>query len=237
MQVELKSLEKIKRYLAHKVKLPELGEYARLNDDDLWLKMVIQFCVMGGTRMFDNLMRNETAFSGFKKEIGLNKLLSIKKDRVKRIETVLKNYKATRFYSKQAKKIDDILKEIKVVDKGHVVLLDRLSHKQDFSTIRKELRKRNKYFKLKSASDFMINVGLSHDVMALDTRLVRILKDHFGLNIDVRKVQRNKKIYESIEEAIREACKEIGISLAHLDRIFFKYSDKNAISFIIEDLQ
>ncbi len=70
-----------------------------------------------------------------------------------------------------------------VVKNGRIVLLNGLSHENDYAYIRNELIKRTRYFKLKSASDFMISVGLSHDVIALDTRVIKILRDHFNLNV------------------------------------------------------
>ena len=232
---DIEKLEKIKKYLVGKVKLPKLGSYLSLNDEELWIKIVIQFCVMGGTRMIDSLMNDKTKSNEFKKKIGLNKLLLVKNNRQIYIDRVLKEYKATRFHNTQAKKIDNILKNLNVVKKGRIVLLDGLSYTQDFKIVRDKLMYRNPYFKLKSVSDFMIEVGLSHDVIAFDTRVVNILKKHFGLNVGVDKVQGNKAIYESIESALRRACGTISISLAQLDRILFRFSNKNAITFILED--
>jgi len=233
---DIESLGKIKKYLAHKVKLPNLGYYFSLSDEELWLKIVTQFCVMGGTRMIDNLINDEQRWNEFKTKISLNKLLSIRKDRQNYITKILRDYKSTRFYEKQAKKIDELLKNQSVIKDGRLILLDNLSHKEDYEYIRRKLIERNPYFKLKSASDFMIDTGLSHDVIALDTRVVGILKKHFDLNVSLNKIQGNKKIYLSIEQALRDACKQLNLSLAHLDRILFTFSGKDAISFILEDL-
>ena len=235
---DIDKLEKIKKYLVGKVKLPKLGSYLSLNDKELWIKIVVQFCVMGGTRMIGNLEKDKIRYAEFKKKIDLNNLkLIVEGDRLNYIDNILKDFKATRFHYQQAKKIDNILKNPKVVNKGHILLLDGLSHAHpDFMKVRAELMERNPYFKLKSASDFMIDVGLSHNVIALDTRIVGILKDYFGLNLDVNRVQGNKTIYESIERAIRNACEKLGISLAHLDRMLFRFSGKDTIAFILEDL-
>lgn len=234
---DIELLHKITEYLVNKVKLPELGHYKSTSDEDLWLKIVIQFCVVGGTRMIDNLIDNSSKYSEFKREIELNKLLSINKsDRLDHIGNTLKNFKATRFHQKQANKLNEILDISKIVRGGRIVLLEGLSYTQPFYEIRGKLMEKNRHFELKSASDFMINVGLSHDVIALDTRVVGILNKYFYLNVDTNKVQGNEKIYTSIEQALRQACKKINISLAHLDRMLFKFSNKNAISFIVEDL-
>jgi len=234
----IKVLEKINKYLSHKVKLPALGHYRSFNDEDLWIEIVIQFCVMGGARMVENLINDSSKYSEFKNEIGLNNLSSFKKsDRIGHIANILKTFKATRFHSQQAKKIDALFNNPKVIKDGRIVLLGGLSHTQPFNEIRDKLIDRNPYFKLKSASDFMIKVGLSHDVIALDTRIVGVLNNYFGLNLNVNRVQSNKIAYESIERLFRDACKKIKIPLAHLDRILFKFSGKNAIAFILEDLE
>lgn len=217
------------------LELRELGDYSFLGDEDLWLKLVTQFCVVGGARMIDNLKANKK-WEKFKTEISLNRLLSIAKDRQKYIAQILKKYKATRFYNKQGTKIDELLNNPNVVKNGRIVLLNGLSHENDYAYIRNELIKRTRYFKLKSASDFMISVGLSHDVIALDTRVIRILKEYFGLNINADKVQGNEKIYLSIENALRDGCRKIDFSLALLDRMLFRFSGESAISFILKYL-
>ena len=201
------------------------------------MKIVKELCVMGGTRMIDNLMENKKKYTMFKKQISLTNLLSINPNqREKYIAKILKDFKATRFYNQQAEKIVEFLKNSNIIARGHVVLLKGLSHKQPAEYIRNELMRRNTYFKLKSASDFMIEVGLSHDVIAFDTRIVNILKKHFDLNVSVDKVQGNKDIYESIEDALRQSCGVLDISLAQLDRLLFRFNNKNVITFILEYL-
>jgi len=232
----LERLAKLKKYLSHKAELPILGR--SFKDEDLWIEIVTQFCVMGGTRMIESLMNDSSKYSEFKNEIGLGKLLSFKKSkRIGHIANVLKTFKATRFHPQEAEKINALFSNSKVIRDRRIVLLDGLSYKQPFNKIRDELIRRNPYFKFKSASDFMIKVGLSRDVIALDTRILGVLNDHFGQKLKPNKVQGNKKVYELIEEALRKACKKIRIPLARLDRILFKYSEKRAIAFILEDLK
>jgi len=233
---DIEKLKKLKKYLIRKVNLPKLGYYLSLDDEELWIKIVVQFCVMGGTRMIDNLIENKKEFAKFKDQISLTRLLSIKTGRIGFIAKTLKEFKATRFYNRQAEKIDSIMKNPRVVAGKRIVLLDGLSHKHHGRDVRTKLMRRNPYFKLKSTSDFMIDTGLSDDVIALDTRVVGILKEHFNLNLNLNRVQNNKAIYESIESALRKACGELGISLAQLDRMLFRFSNKNAITFVLEDL-
>ena len=230
-------LEKLKQYLADKVELPRLGYYSSLDDEELWLKIVLQFCVMGGTKMIDRLIMDERNWNEFRARMSLRELLAIEKNRSDHIAEILKDHKATRFVNKQARKIDRLLGNQSVIKDGRLVLLHHLSHNDGYERIRRKLMERNPYFRLKSASDFMIVTGLSHDVIALDTRIAKILREHFDLNVeDLNKIQRNERIYLSIEQALRDACNNLSLSLAHLDRILFRYSGKDALSFVLEDL-
>ena len=44
--------------------------YTNLNNEDLWMKIVEQFCVMGGAKLLDNIKnKDEKKWSSFKKKI------------------------------------------------------------------------------------------------------------------------------------------------------------------------
>ena len=89
---------------------------------------------------------------------------------------------------------------------------------------------------MKSASEYMIETGLSLYVIALSTPTTEILNEHFGLHVDPYKLQENRYMYESVEDALRRGCNQIGIPLAYFDRMLFHFTGKDAISFILEDL-
>ncbi len=109
-------------------------------------------------------------------------------------------------------------------DEDRFVLFKNLSHKNDANHIRHQLIQRCPVFRLKSASDFMIEAGLSRDVIALDTRIVGVLKDYFDYNLGPGQVQANIARYYSLEDALRKYCQKAGKSLAVLDRVLFRYS-------------
>jgi hypothetical protein len=56
------------------------------------------------------------------------------------------------------------------------------------NAIRDALMVRCPVFKVKSASDLMIEMGLSHNVIARDVRLVGALQRYFGYNLSVSRV-------------------------------------------------
>ena len=87
-------------------------------------------------------------------------------------------------------------------------------------------------FKPKSASDSMIEVGLSHDVIALDVRVVGGLQKYFSYNLPASKVQEHRDVYLSMESALREVCAEAGASLALLDRALFQLGGMSALEFM-----
>ncbi len=84
--------------------LRKLGDYSFFGDEDLWLKLVTQFCVVGGARMIDNLKANKK-WEKFKTEISLNRLLSIAKDRQKYIAQIQKNIKLPDFIINRLQKL------------------------------------------------------------------------------------------------------------------------------------
>ena len=236
-QTDYTKLIKITKNLIHKVGMPHLGLYSEISQDEIWLSLVLQFCVVSGRRMTEDLRQDTFKLHEFKEKLNFRTLHSMKHKRKEYIADTLKKFKATSFYNKQAERLEDVLKSPEVINQNKLVLLKDLDHtKQNYKEIRDILIKRVPHFKLKSASDFMIENGLSLDVIALNTRIGEVLNEHFGLNLDNQKIQNSRAIYESIENALRKMCDKIGIPLAYLSKMLFYYSEKDTISYILEDL-
>ncbi len=234
---DTEKLTEIAKYLIDRIQLPQLGIYQELSEEELWFNLVLKICAIGGASLLDDLKRDEVRFHEFREKLSLSTLLTKTELRKEYIAGILKEYKATRFYNKQAEKIDNLVNHHSVVYRGHFVLLDDLDHNEmDYREIRNRLISRNSYFKLKSASEYMIDVGLSIDVISLNVRTAEILREHFGLKVDRHKLQDTKYIYESVEAGLRQGCNQIGIPLGYLDRMLFYYGEKDSISFILEDL-
>jgi thermostable 8-oxoguanine DNA glycosylase len=92
--------------------------------------------------------------------------------------------------------------------------------------------RRNPSFKMKSASDFMVDLGLSHDVIALDLRIVGFLNTYLDFDQKVEKIQSNKKFYTLIESSLRKECEKLNIKLSVLDRIIFNYLNISAFDYM-----
>lgn len=234
---DIQKITKITRYLIDQVDPPQLGLYSEMSQNDLWIRIVAQFCVIGGADKLEELEKNRQRYDEFRERLSLKVLWSKRSGRREYISNMLKYYKATSFYNKQAEKIGALLDNPRVVKDGRLVLFSDMDHRKlNFQEIRKMLINRNPYLKLKSASELMIDTGLSIDVIALNSRIAGILADHFGLEADHHKLQNTRYLYESVEDGLRRGCNRLGIPLAYLHRMLFRFSGKDTISFILENL-
>jgi thermostable 8-oxoguanine DNA glycosylase len=236
-EVDYSKLLKITKHLIHQVNMPQLGIYSSISQDELWLNLVLQFCVVSGKRMAEDLRSDEKKLHEFGKKLNFRYLISLKNNRKNYIANILKSYKATSFYNKQAERIEDVLRSPEVIHHNKLIFVKDINYeRQSHKEIRDLLMKRVPHFKLKSASDFMIENGLSLNVMAINTRIGEVLNHHFRLNLTNHRIQSNKRIYESVETSLRKGCDKMGVPLAYLSRMLYNYSEKDTISYILEDL-
>ncbi|MFW6100113.1 MAG: hypothetical protein ACOC90_01905 [Bacteroidota bacterium] len=234
---DIHKITKIAKYLIDRIQVPQLGIYNEISQEELWFDLILKICAVGGGDMLYELKKDESRLQEFRERISLSTLLTKGELLQEYIAGILKEYKATRFYNKQASKIVNLLSNPKVIHRGNFVLLNDIDHHAlSYKKIRNLLMTRNPYFKLKSASEYMIDVGLSIDVIGLNTQVTDMLREHYELQVDRHKLQNTKYLYESVEEGLRRGCEQVGIPLAYLDRMLTHFSEKDAISFLLEDL-
>jgi thermostable 8-oxoguanine DNA glycosylase len=213
------------------VRLEPIGRYLTMTQEDVWLDIVGQVCVMGSARHWERLNSNLSRIAEFKQAVSLQSL-DRQQDPLSHLAETLRSFSATRFYNKSAERLVEVLKSPDAFRDGKLELLEGLSHKDNPGQTRDALMERCTIFRLKSASDFMISVGLSHDVIALDTRIVGMLQDHLGYNFTAAQMQSSPELYLSLESALREFCYEQDVSLAQLDRLLFRFSQMSAIDLV-----
>ena len=215
-----------------RITLPALGRFEAMSTDDVWFALVSQVCVMGSARGMEAIVGSADVRQSFI-EASRPALMRAKGKGTERLAAVLSEFKATRFPTKNAAVLREIVASPSVYSGSRFVLFDGLVLGGDRDETRRTLRDRVRRFNLKSASDFMITTGLSDDVMALDTRVVGALRRYFGYTTPVGLVQSKPEVYLSVERALRSACAEIGKPLALLDRAIFQLAGRSALDFIL----
>jgi thermostable 8-oxoguanine DNA glycosylase len=133
--------------------------------------------------------------------------------------------------------LDTILATNTAFDHGKQVLLHGLSHNDNTDKTRETIMARSGIFGRKSASDFMISVGLSRDVIALDTRIVGVLRKSCGFKLSTGRIQASNSLYRRLESELRAVCQKCRTSLAQLDRLLFKYSNMSALDWVLKSGQ
>jgi thermostable 8-oxoguanine DNA glycosylase len=210
---------------------PELGRWKSLSDEELWRHIVSQVCVMGSALQMERLER-EGRRPAFDAALSLS-TLSAKQARIPYIAGQLKNFGVTRFYNKAAQRLESALGNSKIVLNSRVVLLENLPAGEPDAVREALLARSPSLFLRKSVSDLMITVGLSHDVIALDQRVVGLLNAHLGYNRKFDRLQSSQALYLSVEHCLREVCKEANVTLATLDRMLFNFAGLTAIEYLM----
>jgi thermostable 8-oxoguanine DNA glycosylase len=215
------------------IDLAPIGFYRTMSAADVWLKLVIQVCVTGSARHWIRLLNDQAKCKKFERAFSL-KSLDRHQYSVAYMADTLRRYSATRFPKQGAQRLKKALESPGVFQDGKLVLLEQLSHENHPYETRTLLMERCPVFGMKLASNFMIGVGLSHDVIALDSRVVGLLKTYFDYNYDASQIQSSRHRYLSLESALRELCQERNVSLATLDRVLFHFSTIGAIELAME---
>lgn len=224
-------LTKFIELFAPLIRLPKIGRYSKMGPEQVWKRLVSQVCVMGSARHMERLQSDPIGKKNFDKAVSLKETNKRRRKKAY-LTTVLTDFSATRFPKRAAENLTTLLKTQTVFSGRKVALFRNLSHKDDPRYIRDQLTKRCPIFRLKSASDFMIEVGLSQDVIALDTRVVGVFRQYFDYNLSPGRIQGNKAFYYSLEDALREYCYKKSTSLAVLDRVLFRYSGISAFELL-----
>ncbi|MFW5944408.1 MAG: response regulator [Bacteroidota bacterium] len=227
---------KISKYLVHRISMPELGLYNTLTKEELWVQLALKFCIAEEEDFPRYLKQHEAEFNRFKDTLSLKNLLSENKTRENYISRMLREFHVTRFPEIQATQINGLLNNSMVIDNGSFILLNEIDHEaMDAREIRNHLIYRAPSLNFRTASEYMIDTGLSVDVIGLDAKTISLLQKQLRLRLNDHNPEKNRERYESLEDTLRNACERIGIPLGYLHKML-KFSRKDSISFILNDL-
>jgi hypothetical protein len=208
----------------------------QVDDEKIWQGLIGQILVRGGARPLESLPSERKR--ELQEQTRLSKLLG-EPDPYSFLKNLLaKCPRPTRFPERAAEAIVELLSNDKVVNRNEcrIVLLDGIDkQRQSPQEIRRLLMQRTG-FGPKPVSDLMIVLGISHDVIAFDTRIVNTLVK-WGVFSDWERdrlkniVQECEPIYTALEAEIRKVLAEFPsmnccdikhMCLAFFDRVIFR---------------
>lgn len=214
------------------VEIAPIGQYRTMASHEVWFRLVGQVCVTGGSGPWDRLTGNPALAASFGEAVSDSEIRG-QQHPTEFLAATLRTYSATRFHNRAAGRLISLLEAPGVFLDHTLVLFEGLSSGDSAIQTRDELIKRCRIFGLKSVSDFMIDIGLSHDVIALDTRVVGIFQRYLGYNLTQSQMQGHRRRYLSLEAALRKLCEQHGVSLALLDRLLYRFGNIGAMDIAV----
>lgn len=216
-----------KYYDGTRDKMPVYGAWLSMSGEALWGHLIRIVIAMGRSAPSYRLMA-----SG---DFGLLSIESMRDFQAKRgrealierTHRILAGYQVRycsprKSTSAKARVIVDNLNDPAIVRGDELVLMEGIRSSRD---PRFYLIERVEGYGMKSASEFLTEIGYSRDYLAFDSRLKRIFSLIFNRDFD--RAIRTPADYRDFEEAFREEiCPELGIRPAELDAIvFWNYGD------------
>jgi thermostable 8-oxoguanine DNA glycosylase len=221
----------IVRELKQTTCLPKYGLWKGMNPEQLWEKIIAQFCAIQGTKEWKELKKRDYDYRDFIKEVRLDNLVK-KEDRLAFLRYLFERYRPHRYVNKIPVMIDRFLNNQNVLEKGKFVLFDGLQNYDSEDDTRDFLVRNCFGLGMKSVSDFMIEIGMAKTLMAFDTRIIGLLRKHFGLKIETNSIP--DTLYKKLEEELRGVCRNLDLELSLLDRMLYRFAGVSAIDYILE---
>lgn len=213
----------VKPYVA-KADIPKQDAWKRLSDDDIWRHFVNQVAVVGsaaGGERIDRLLRE-------RKALGFRKLVQLPAGRRRRLINKALRESGVRYASedvKKCRKTAAIARNLEFLSEfpgGPSGYLRSLAGLRDDDARIARVAQDLSYVKLKGARDLLIGLGVATSVVALDTRILDLLR-RAGASIP-KDVRTNPESYRQLEkELLNKICKPLRITGAALDRILFQH--------------
>jgi len=188
--------------------------------------------VVGGSAPADKFSKNPQ----LKRLVSYNRLAKVKDE--SRIEKDI-NYAlravGTRYASKSVKKCrktQALAHNFKVLSgwkDSPKALLRRISKFRGQNESKRKVKYLMKIFEFiqsKSARDFLMELGLISDAIALDIRVQNVLRKKIGIRMP-KGVENNPKLYDDVErELLLKVCKPLKLSGVQFDRMIYQNYDE-----------
>jgi len=211
--------------------VPKPDDWKQWSNNDIWLQLVEQVIVVGGSSPADKFASDPK----LRKIVSYNRLSRIKdENRLKKdLHHVLRSIGA-RYCSKSLKKcrktkaLAHNFKVLRGWKGGPKALLGRISNLKGSNESKRKIKYVMKIFefvKSKGARDFLMELGLVSDAIALDVRLQNVLKK-VGIRIP-KGLENNSKLYDNTErELLSKVCKPLKLTGVQFDRMIYQNYDE-----------
>jgi len=223
----LKRFERIRERFLSKTKVPEENNWKSWTNNEIWSHMISQVIVVGGSAPANRFEKNPQ----LQEQVSYENLLKMddKKELEKIINRVLRAV-GTRYASSDISKCRKtralvhnfgIMKSFEAGPKG---LLERLLKFEGINSDKRKIKYLMKIFKFiqsKSARDYLMELGLVRNAIALDIRIQNILKE---IGIDIPEgLENSPELYDSIEQKLlMQICKPLGLLGIEFDRMLYQ---------------
>jgi hypothetical protein len=225
----LTKLELIEQRFLGNTCLPEPDKWKDLCNNEIWLRVIGQVMLVGSSSPADNFSKN----SDLQKIVYYEQLLKIKDDenQLKRVIHEVLRKVGTRYVSasvEKCRKTKALVHNFKVLSEyrdGPIGFLKEISRLSTDKEKIKYVMSKFKYIKSKGARDFLMDLGLVRDAIALDVRLQNVLRK---IGIDIPEgIKSNPKLYDMVEEELlSKVCKPLNLSGVEFDKMIYQNYDK-----------
>ena len=223
----LDRFKEIKKQFFVKTEVPEENNWKDWTNDEIWLHIFEQVIVVGNSKPAERFnkdakLRNQISYEELAKKREEDELK-------KEINHVLRSVGA-RYASSNISKcrktnaLTHNFKVLKSFNDGPKGLLKRLSEFEGPYADRRKIKylmKIFKYLQSKSARDFLMELGIVRDAIALDIRVQNIFAK-IGVQIP-KGFEANPKLYDEIEkDMLEKVCKHLNLSGVEFDRMLYQ---------------
>lgn len=221
---QLQKFQTMKELFLSKTKVPIKDNWKEMTNNEIWLAIVAQVMVVGRSSPYEKFIKRRD----LQNKISYQSLLKItdETELAKTINHVLLVV-GTRYASKElsksikTKSLVHNLNEFRKYDNGTIGFLNKLTKFQTDKERINYIMKTLKYVKTKGARDFLMELGIIEDALALDVRVQNILQS-MGIKLP-KNFTSNPTQYARIEEEIlKKLCKPLGITGVIFDRMLYQ---------------
>ncbi len=236
LKIDENKLRKFRRMmdlLLSKTEIPEENNWKGKSNNDIWLAIVAQVMVVGRSSPYEKFVKR----TDLQSQIMYDALIQIEDETElsRKINSVLLAV-GTRYASitlskcRKTRALVDNFKKLRSYDNGPIGFLKRLSEFPTDKLRIKYVMTELKFLKNKGARDFLMELGIVKNAVALDSRIQNILQE-MGIQTPGAFAS-SSSLYAQVEKDILEKiCKPLGISGVTLDRILYQnYEDCLAIA-------